>query len=586
MRSFLINARDGNVAMIFALCLIPLMLFMGGAVDLSRQRGSEVGAQNALDAALLSVAHQALDNDDQELTSKGREWFDAHMTNSKLDIQSFTIVKKGKVLEAEVVGTVDTTLLGLMGIDKLTVRRTAQVRFGVQKVEIALVLDTTGSMQEKVSGSGGSNGNSQTKLKAMQDAANDMMNALETASNGTGQLEVSLIPFATYVNVGPENANEGWIDRDGDSPMNADNIAEGVSRFDLYEHLGFEWKGCVQSRPHPHDVKDSAPKASRPETLFVPVFHPDEPDTWGNGEDYPNNYVDDASLLGLNLLGLSADDIELLQLLNPTKYGLPDSALTGVADELGLSTLFDNDGNGGNNNTGRVDCGGLDDGNNGWSNSPECDYTNPATWTPVSINPNYQWFSNQTTQIGPGFGCDMSPLTPLTSDFNKLRTQINALEAQGSTNMVEGVMWGWRALSPKKPFTEGDTYTKGTKKVLVLLSDGNNSIQTRQGQIGVTDYSSYGYLINERLDGTDEDSDQEEILDAMDDLTLEACTNIKAKGIRIITIRLDLTDDRSERVLSGCASSKDDFIDAKDAAELATAFALITDDLTQLYLSE
>ena len=578
MRRFLTNARDGNVAMIFALCLLPLMLLMGGAVDLSRQRGGEVGAQNALDAALLAVAHQALDKDEKELTSKGREWFDAHMTNSNLEIQSFTIVKNGKVLEAEVVGTVDTTLLGLMGIEKLTVRRRAQVRFGVQKVEVALVLDTTGSMEGIASETQSCNrrgcSGGQTKLAILKESATNMMNSLETASAGTGQIQVSIVPFATYVNVGPENIDENWIDSDAKSPVHADNLVEDLNRFDLYNHMGFVWKGCVQVRPHPHDVKDTKPRTSKPETLFVPVFYPDEGDKTGWYESYPNNYVDDADPLSDLQLDGVLDGVDLndplLDLTNPTKYGLPESVLL-----LLLGSTYDRD-----------DCEDSIDDNAGFGNNSCADPLNPANWTPVTIHSNYQYYSDVKTTIGPEFSCEMGPLTTLTNDWGTLRTRISELNASGSTNITEGVTWGWRTLSPGAPFREGDAYSKGTKKVLILLSDGNNMIVKRDGQPGASDFSAYGYLANERLDGTDEDSSQGEILDAMDDLTLEACDNIKAEGIRIITIRLDLTDDRSERILSKCASSPEDYIDVKNATELTDAFAAITDDITQLYLSE
>lgn len=576
MRKFL-KSKRGNVAMIFALCLVPLMILMGGAVDLARQRGGEVGTQNALDAALLAVAHEALGKNNQQLTKDGREWFDAHLINSNLDITSFQITKDGQVITAEVVGTVDTTFLAIMGLDRLTVRRTASVKFGIQKVEVALVLDTTGSMGNNVSGSGGGHGGPPpvTKLAALKSAATTMMNSLETASDGSGQLEVGIVPFATYVNVGPDNMDESWIDSDAKSPVHADNLVEGLNRFDLMKHLGYDWKGCVMARPHPHDVKDSAPKLSKPETLFVPLFHPDETDPkfWWQNQPWPNNYVSDSpSLTGIPLVDGTTIDITdpLIDLSNPTKYGLPDSVLLLLLD-LG----YDQD-----------DCPEDMDKNMGFGNNECEDPLDPSNWESVSINSNYTYFADVSSTIGPEFSCEMGPLSTLSSDWDALRTQIAGLTASGSTNITEGVMWGWRVLSSRKPFREGDNYAKNTRKILVLLSDGNNMIVRREDHPGKSDFSAYGYIANERLDGIDADSTQMDILDAMDDLTLEACSNIKAKGIRIITIRLDLTDARSEKILSTCASSKEDYIDAKNTADLEKAFAMITDDITQLYLSK
>lgn len=586
MRRFFIHARDGNVAMIFALCLIPLLILMGGAIDLSRQRGTEVGAQNAIDAALLAVAHEAFNLDDKELQSKGREWFDTHLINDNLDIQSFTIVRTDKQITAEVVGTIDTTFLGLMGLNKLTVKRRATVRYGLQKIEVALVLDTTGSMDGVVASTQTCNRRGctggQTKLAVLKEAATKMLNGLESASADSGLLDVAIVPFASYVNVGPENINAKWIDTDSDSPVAADNLVEGLNRFDLYEHLGYEWKGCVQVRPHPYDVRDTRPQTSKPETLFVPVFHPDEPDTSGPGETYPNNYVDDVTHpfggLPVDVGGPLGSDELLLLVQNPEKYGVPAGALLLNPDV----TLTLPDGT----VLGRDDCPEDYDKDNGYGNNDCPDPLNPAEWTTVTIHPNYTYFSDVDSTIGPDYNCEMRPITPLTDDWDTLRSEISGLAASGSTNITEGVMWGWRVLSPGLPFKEGDAYAKDTRKILILLSDGNNMIVRRDGKAGESDFSAYGYLANERLDGTDEDSSQAEILDAMDDLTLEACTNIKAKGIRIITIRLDLTDARSEKVLSSCASSPEDFVDVQNTAELVTAFEKITDDITQLYLSE
>lgn len=587
MFSKLFGTRDGNVAMIFALCLVPLLVFMGGAIDLSRQRGGEVGAQNALDAALLAVAHEALGKPEADLTRDGLKWFEAHLQNSNMEITSFSITKGDDTLSAEVKGKVGTTFLALMGLSDLKVVRRATVRIGLQKVEVALVLDTTGSMAaiandtQSCAKKGCTGGTS--KLAVLQKSATNMMNVLEKASAGSDKIQVALVPFATYVNVGSDNANESWIDKGGNSPIHGDNLVDGLNRFDLYKHLGYSWKGCVEARPHPHDVRDTRPQVSKPETLFVPVFHPDEPDPASSwmANSYPNNYVVDAKSLGNGLLDVS----------NPVKYGVPESILVYLLNETLtvtkslLNTPFLN---GSNDADMTDDCELLFDMNAGYGNSKECNVNpfNPANWEKVTINKNYTYFSDMTTTIGPEFGCEMRPIVPLTKDFEKLRTEISKLEAAGSTNLSEGVAWGWRVLSPGQPFNEAEKYSDAVNKILVFLSDGNNMLKERDGKVGGSDYSAYGYLENQRLDGTNASSDQDDILDAMDALTLEACSNIKKSGVRIITIRLDLTDSRSEKILSQCASSDDDFIDVQNVSELDEAFAKVTENITRLYLSK
>ena len=563
----------GNVAMIFAICLLPVMMFMGASVDFSRQRSAALGAQNAVDAALLAVAHEALDLSEEELTAKGRKWFEGqNHQNQAYIIESFRITKTDNLLTATMIGSVETTLLGLAGIDSLKIVPTASVAFGVSDVEVMLVLDTTGSMADKVSDDKDCSlltcTSNKTKLETLKDSATAMINTLENSTNGSDKVSVGIVPYATYVNVGSANKSASWIDSAGDSPQHSDNLAEGINRFDVYEHLGYEWKGCVQARPHPYDVLDTKPRMTKPETLFVPVFHPDEPDTVGNTQLHPNNFVADTESLG----SISAD------LANPIKYGVPVSILDlWVPPGIAKKNIDDDD-----------DC--EEDDNNGWGNGGECgatgNPTNPATWSEVTLNANYQLYSNVSSPIGPQFGCDVRTVTPLTTKWSELRTEIKSLTASGMTAMSEGLAWGWRLLSPGAPFTEGKAYSDKTHKILVLLSDGNNSFQLREKWETGSDFSAYGYAMNERLDGIDDKSDQDDIDKRMDELTLEVCTNIKNEGIRIITVRLDLTDERSENILKSCASSEDDFIDVKNAGQLTKAFLAITDKVTEIHLSK
>lgn len=63
-----------------------------------------------------------------------------------------------------------------------------------------------------------------------------------------------------------------------------------VNHFDLFDAMNVRWKGCVEARPSPYDVTDTAPSSGNPDTLFVPYLWPDERD----GNMYVrNNYLPD-----------------------------------------------------------------------------------------------------------------------------------------------------------------------------------------------------------------------------------------------------------------------------------------------------
>ena len=569
MRKFFSNKR-GNVAMIFALCLLPLVVLMGGAVDMSRQRGGEGRAQDALDAALLAVAKMGMDRPEAQLKQDALKWFKAHMGDTTFNIDNFTLIKEGEKLRATVNGSVDTVFLGIIGINDLGVVRKAEVQMGLTKIELAMVLDTTGSMAKTPSGQ------SKTKIKSLEDAALKMVTMLDGLSKDDSMIEIGVVPFATYVNVGEGREGANWIDSEAKSPMHGDNLVDGLNRFDLYKHMGFEWKGCVAARPAPHDVEDTRPRVSKPETLFVPVFHPDEPDKSGWYEDYPNNYVDDVKSLGDDLLDIG----------NPVKYGLPwdvisliDDLSTADATKVLISLGLLNADGSCTDALIDINLGGGQECNNG--GNP----LNPNTWSPVTIHKDYDYYSDVDTTIGPGFSCEMTAIRPLTSNYDSVRSTIKSLNPSGSTNISEGVAWGHRVLSPGAPFKQGDKYSTSVMKVMVVLSDGNNMIKKRDGHPGGSDFSAYGYMNNYRLEGVSGWYDQDEILDAMDNRTAKACEEAKKNGIRIFTIRLALEDERSEDLLTACASSPDDFIDVRDSDKLDEAFKEIADRISMLYLS-
>lgn len=73
---------------------------------------------------------------------------------------------------------------------------------------------------------------------------------------------------------------------------------------------------------------------------------------------------------------------------------------------------------------------------------------------------------------------------------------------------------------------------------------------------------------------------------ALDVRFQDACTHVKAAGIVVYVIRLELGDAYSENLLRTCASSPSHFLDVPDSAGLSAAFESIRNDLMRLYLSK
>src|SRR5688500_14126223 len=125
------------------------------------------------------------------------------------------------------------------------------------------------------------------------------------------QIKIALVPFEGMVNVastGFDVANPpSWIDwgAEGTARWNgrnfntynvdADAALERVGHRWLFNKLTADtstqkWAGCVEMREGTYELSDAAPDASIPDSLFVPFFAPDEPDSGGT---YYNNYLQD-----------------------------------------------------------------------------------------------------------------------------------------------------------------------------------------------------------------------------------------------------------------------------------------------------
>jgi Mg-chelatase subunit ChlD len=160
-----------------------------------------------------------------------------------------------------------------------------------------------------------------------------------------------------------------------------------------------------------------------------------------------------------------------------------------------------------------------------------------------------------------------SEITPLTNDAAALAGKVDAMVATGDTYIPSGLIWGWRTLSKEAPFEEAEGYGalvqgQPVRKFMVLMSDGKNTL-------------SPVYPAHTGNDPA-----------LSDQLSLEICNNIKAKGIEIYTVAFEIPDATAKDVLESCASSPSKFFDAQDGAELNESFRKIAQDFNPLRLTQ
>lgn len=283
----------GNVAIVAALAMGPLCVAGLGAADLARATSAKSQLQDALDAAALAAARTNATTDAQ-LKTQGDRYLAHNLrpgTDYQLAASNFRFGDNGTVVATAQV-TMTPFVAGLVTGGAMRINASTEVVRADMKVEIALVLDTTGSMDEG------------DKLQDMKDAATAFIAKMKEASDKAiepDSVKISVVPFANTVRVdGTTYRTAAWVDQNGASPINDEifTTASGTqhaNRFDLFTTLGTSWRGCFEMRRAPYDVQDDAPTTGNPATLYTPFFAVDEPDsqTSGYDDDYDNDYVKD-----------------------------------------------------------------------------------------------------------------------------------------------------------------------------------------------------------------------------------------------------------------------------------------------------
>ena len=243
MLSRFLADRRGGVAPIFALGLIPVIGIMGAAVDYSRGNAARTAMQSTLDATALMLSKDAATMTPAQIQSKASAYFTAQFNRPEVaNVQVTALLSSPQAgsftLNVTSSGSVPTTFTKLLGHDTIDFSSSADVKWGIKRLEIALALDNTGSMAQS------------GKLTQLKSAAHNLLTTLQTAAKKLGDVKVAIIPFDTSVNIGTGYKDQFWID------YTVKNIQKN------------QWTGCVIDRDQPNDTLDTTPVAGSVHTLF------------------------------------------------------------------------------------------------------------------------------------------------------------------------------------------------------------------------------------------------------------------------------------------------------------------------------
>ena len=513
-----VTDESGIFAVVFGIMAVVLVAFSGAVVDFVGVQNAKGSAQVVLDSAILAVHSETGSKTETEIGDLVEDILNERLNNLNLaiDVENVTVDPNTGSLFIQAQFGVPTAFLSLVGIPQLSVRVHSQASNKSKYLEVAMVLDNSGSM------------NTNSRMANLKVAATNATNILFNGAASSTTVQIGVVPFTDFVNVGSSNASASWIDVAGNSSIANDNFDDDdndatpfngpVNRLALYNQLSnVSWGGCVNARPHTQtssstahlDTDDTPPNPLDPDTYFVPSFVPDMPDSF---PIWQGNYLNDSAAGSC-------------------------PPLSGTASEREHQARL-------------------------------CKYNGAIL--------NYGW--------GPNYNCPTASTLPLSGTKQVVLNAINAMNAAGSTNIHMGAVWGHRLLSPSEPFTEGRPYNQETTKVLILMTDGENTMYSAPNLNGAYYYSAYGYPYNGRLGAMGWDNTQ--LRNEMDARTIEACDNAKAKGIVVYTIGLSPPNSATQAMLQNCASEPDNAYFPTDPNQLNAVFAQIATHLTALRLAQ
>lgn len=555
--------QSGGAGLIFALVaimvLIP-MVFVG--TNLFIAVGQHAKLQDSLDAATLFVARSRI-TDEAELRAMGERALKANLElvggaeNVQLLEASFVLVEDDDgeriVGSAKVKPWVPVTWCKVHSTDpwcftSRAIGASTTVVRAVDKIEVALVLDNTGSMNQE----------NPTRISILKTEAAKLVDSLAAIGHETGDVKISLVPFSNTVRV-VESVDLDSYDPDDPTAAGVPEFIDPVARsmggnscggntngnnggaynlFDcaadrlaLMKAIGEDWKGCVESRHEDYDISEAG-SDNNWKSRFVPYFWPDHVDAASHTST--NDYLQD----------------------------IDDDANT--------------------------------------KNKYRTEQKRTAKYT------NSSWHSNRKGQTfsigsafggpyyyGPNAGCELQPLIRLTTSMDTVKTAIGEMNAIGQTHIPIGLVWGWHTLSPSNvgPYGDGAAYdSQDTKKFIILMTDGDNTNLYPGGSTAnnynESYYGGYGFSWQRILKGLDT-SNTGDRQEAMDDRLIELCDAIKARGIIIYTIGV-VASANSQEKLSNCASElrgQTLYYDVSKTSDLGPVFQKIAGQISQMRIA-
>ena len=223
--------RSGNIAIMFALMLVPLIGIVGLAVDTARAYSVKQRLQESIDSAALVAGRNFNDPHRDQMIA---DYFHANWRAGFMgsDTPVLTFSTNTTTREVTVVARVNmpTLFMRMFSISSVTVGTLTSSVSGMTYLEVALALDNTSSMRTMIG--------PVRRIDAMKTAATNFIDTLYAGDETVDNMWVSIVPFTSMVNVGQQHSSF---------------LAAGSTNNILWDYpknstAQNQWRGCLFER--------------------------------------------------------------------------------------------------------------------------------------------------------------------------------------------------------------------------------------------------------------------------------------------------------------------------------------------------
>ncbi len=532
----------GNVIIIVAASLFPLLVLIGSGIDMGRGYLAQTRLQQACDSGTLA-ARKRLGTEaavggviPANVADTGQRFFNINFRDGAYGSENRDfemVLEEDYAVSGLATADVPTTVMGAFGHDTISISAECSSQLNMPNTDVMMVLDTTGSMLRT------NPGDTQSRIVALRATVQSFHAQLEASKAAGTRIRYGFVPYSTNVNVGALLQDDWLVDEWSYNFREANGVTITPSIADNYRYYSASRPNGTQTVRNAQWRYDNfnVDLGFLDTTNFVTYPIGGSPSAPYNVNAYYRGCIEERDTYEINdytNVDLNrALDLDIDRVPDPTD---PDTQWRPMLNELSFIREVRNNGSG--------------------------PFTPGVVTSPYDFVNAWWW----------GYGACPAPAQKLQEmTAAQVTTYVNSLTAQGSTYHDIGMIWGGRLLSSTGLFAteNADVDGSATSRHLIFMTDGETA------PLDIS-YGSYGI---EPLDRRRwRPSSSMTLTETVENRFSFACEEVKRRNIQVWVISFG---SGNSPMLEACAGAEHYYV-ADDAVELQNTFSDIARRMGEL----